>query len=145
MSELKDRLLKQLETDYSEDARNCLKIYEAVKKLNGGSIPSDQWMVLSRVQHLGTHIDSMRVYSPSKIGYVFLKGLERNDEMKTLPITEAEARMIYPNTSGEFKKKLEDVFGIERLTLSFQGLVKTYEDSCEITGSVPDIEEDIKI
>lgn len=52
MSELKDRLLKQLETDYSEDARGCLKIYEAIKKLNGGSIPSDQWMVLSRVQHL---------------------------------------------------------------------------------------------
>ena len=43
MSELKDRLLKQLETDYSEDARGCLKIYEAIKKLNGGSIiPSDQ-------------------------------------------------------------------------------------------------------
>lgn len=39
MSELKDRLLKQLETDYSENARNCLKIYEAIKKLNEGSIP----------------------------------------------------------------------------------------------------------
>lgn len=50
--------------------------------------------------------------------------------------------MIYPNTSGEFKKKLEDIFGIERLTLSFQELVKTYEDACEITGSVPDIECD---
>lgn len=36
MSELKDRLLKQLETDYSEDARDCLKIYETIKKLNGG-------------------------------------------------------------------------------------------------------------
>lgn len=64
MSELKDRLLKQLETDYSENARDCLKIHEAIKKLNGGSIiPSDQWMVLSRVQYLGTHIDPMRVYS----------------------------------------------------------------------------------
>jgi hypothetical protein len=142
MSELKDRLLKQLETDYSEDARNCLKIYEAIKELNEGSIPSDQWMVLSRVQYLGTHIDPMRVYSPSKIDYVFLKGLERDGEMKTLLITETEARIIYPNTSGEFKKKLEDTFGIERLTLSFQELVKTYEDACEITGSVPDIECD---
>lgn len=142
MSEFKDRLLKQLETDYSENARDCLKIYEAIEKLNGGSVPSDQWMVLSRVQHLGTHIDPMRVYSPSEIGYVFLKGLERNDEMKTLPITEAEARMIYSSISGEFKKKLEDIFGIERLTLSFQELVKTYEDACKITGSVPDIECD---
>lgn len=105
MSELKDRLLKQLETDYSEDARDCLKIYEAVKKLNGGSIPSDQWMVLSRVQHLGTHIDSMRVYSPSKIGYVFLKGLERNDEMKTLPITEAEARNIFEYEKSKNNKR----------------------------------------
>ena len=95
MSELKDRLLKQLETDYSEDARDCLKIYETIKKLNGGSIPSDQWMVLSRVQHLGTLIDPMRVYSPSEIGYIFLKGLEKDNEMKVLSITEAEARMIY--------------------------------------------------
>ena len=107
MSEFKDRLLKQLETDYSENARDCLKIYEAIEKLNGGSVPSDQWMVLSRVQHLGTHIDPMRVYSPSKIGYVFLKGLERNDEMKTLLITETEARMIYSSISGEFKKSLK--------------------------------------
>ena len=38
MSELKDRLLKQLETDYSEDARDCLKIYETIKKLNGGDL-----------------------------------------------------------------------------------------------------------
>lgn len=140
MGKLKDRLLRQLGTNYSEDARDCLKIYETIKKLNGGSIPSDQWMVLSRVQHLGTHIDPMRVYSPSEIGYVFLKGLEEDNKMKTLLITEAEARIIYSNTSGEFKKKLEDTFGIERLILDFQGLVKTYEDACEITGSVPDIE-----
>lgn len=117
MSELKDRLLKQLETDYSEDARNCIKIYEAIKELNEGSIPSDQWMVLSRVQYLGTHIDPMRVYSPSKIGYVFLKGLERNDEMKTLLITETEARMIYSSISGEFKKKLEDTLGTRFIDL----------------------------
>lgn len=142
MSELKDRLLQQLETDYSENARDCLKIYETIKKLNGGSIPSDQWMVLSRVQHLGTLIDPMRVYSPSEIGYIFLKGLEKDNEMKVLSITEAEARMIYSSISGEFKKKLEDIFGTERLTLSFQDLVKTYEDACEITGSVPDIEYD---
>lgn len=142
MSELKDRLLKQLETDYSEDVRDCLKIYETIKKLNGGSIPSDQWMVLSRVQYLGTHTDSMRVYSPSEIGYIFLKGLEKDNEMKVLSITEVEARMIYSSISEEFKKKLEDIFGIERLTLSFQDLVKTYEDACEITGSVPDIEYD---
>ena len=32
MSELKDRLLKQLETDYSEDVRDCLKIYETIIK-----------------------------------------------------------------------------------------------------------------
>ena len=84
----------------------------------------------------------MRVYSPSEIDYVFLKGLEKDNKMKTLLITETEARIIYSNTSGEFKKKLEDTFGIERLILSFQDLVKTYEDACEITGSVPDIECD---
>ena len=92
-----------------------LKIYETIKKLNGGSIPSDQWMVLSRVQHLGTHIDPMRVYSPSEIGYIFLKGLEKDNEMKVLSITEVEARMIYSSISGEFKKKLEDIRKQEEL------------------------------
>lgn len=56
---------------------------------------------------------------PSEIGYIFLKGLEKDNEMKVLSITEVGARMIYSNISGEFKKKLEDIFGIERLTLSF--------------------------
>lgn len=81
-----------------------------------------------------------KLFCCHKIGYVFLKGLERNDKMKTLLITGTEARIIYSNTSGEFKKKLEDTFGIERLILNFQELVKTYKDACEITGSVPDIE-----
>lgn len=142
MSELKDRLLKQLETDYSENARDCLKIYEALKELGRGSVPSNQGMALINVRHLKSCSDFTRVYLPSKIGYIFLKGLEKDNKVKTLSITESEARMIYSSVSGEFKKKLKDIFGIERLTLSFQDLVKTYEDACEITGSVPDIECD---
>ena len=44
MSEFKDRLLKQLETDYSENARDCLKIYEAIKKLmEGVSLVINGW------------------------------------------------------------------------------------------------------
>lgn len=144
MSEFKDRLVKQLETDYSKNARDCLKIYEALEELNDGRIPSDQWMVLTNVRHLKSYSGFTRVYLPSKIGYIFLKGLEKVNKMKTLLITEIEARMIYSSVSGEFKKKLEDTFGIERLKLSFQELVKTYKDACEITGSVPDIECDDK-
>ncbi len=34
MSEFKDRLLKQLETSYSENARECLEIYEALADKN---------------------------------------------------------------------------------------------------------------
>ena len=51
---------------------------------------------------------------------------------------------LFPLSSltEEQKEELADIFGIERLTLSFQDLVKTYEDVCEITGSVPDIECD---
>lgn len=50
------------------------------------------------------------------------------------------------SNEGEYRKgnihDLDLVMPIERLTLSFQELVKTYEDACEITGSVPDIECD---
>ena len=53
--------------------------------------------------------------------------------------------MFFSN-EGEYRKgnihDLDLVMPIERLTLSFQELVKTYEDVCEITGSVPDIECD---
>lgn len=140
MSELKDRLLKQLETDYLENAKDCLKIYEALEKLNRGSVPSDQWMSLVNVQHLEAYPNYIRVYSPSDIGYIFLKGLK--GEIKTFTLTLAEAREVYPKVSKEFKRELEDTFGIENLVLSFRELIKTYEDACEITGSVPDIEYD---
>lgn len=105
MSEFKDRLLKQLETSYSENARECLEIYEALEKLNNGSIPSDQWMVLTNVKHLKSYSGFTRVHVPSKIGYIFLKGL-KNQEPKTLLITEKEAREIYPTSSGSFLLKL---------------------------------------
>jgi hypothetical protein len=141
MSELKDRLLKQLETDYSENARECLEIYEALEKLNNGSIPSDQWMVLTNVKHLKSYSGFTRVYIPSKIGYIFLKGL-KNQESKTLLITEKEAREIYSISSGSFRNKLENSFGVERLT--FRNLVKTYEDACEILDIVPEIDCDNK-
>lgn len=80
MSELKDRLLKLLGTNYSGSARDCLRIYEALKELNDGSVPSDQWRVLTRVQFVGTYPNSIRIYFPSRIGHVFLKGLEERQQ-----------------------------------------------------------------
>lgn len=44
---------------------------------------------------------------------------------KTLKITEEQAKKLYLEASANFKDA-----------------VKTYEDACEITGSVPDIEYD---
>lgn len=49
----------------------------------------------------------MRVYSPSEIGYIFLKGLEKDNEMKVLSITEVEARMIYSSISENLRKSLK--------------------------------------
>lgn len=139
MSEFKDQLLKQLETSYSENARECLEIYETLKELNNGSIPSDQWMVLIDVKRLKSYSGFTWIHVPSKVGYIFLKGL-KNQESKTLLITEKEARKIYPTSSGSFRNKLENTFGVERLTLGFRDLVKTYEDACEILDIVPEID-----
>lgn len=77
MSKLKDRLLKQLETDYSEDARDCLIIYEALEEINDGRVPSDQWLVLTKVQFAGPSLDFARIYTPSEVGYIFLEGLRK--------------------------------------------------------------------
>lgn len=75
MGKLIDYLNKQLKTEYKQDAEDCLKIYNKLLELDGKSVWSSQWQLLTDTKFKGFPSDD-RMYKPSKIGYIFLRGIE---------------------------------------------------------------------
>lgn len=69
-----DRLRKQLKTDLKQEAQDCIKIYNCLKELNDGKVWSDHWRVFVTVT-FDKYPSCERMYKPSKIGRVFLKGI----------------------------------------------------------------------
>ena len=62
--------------------------------------------------------------------------------MKTLQITEQNARKLYAKASAEFRTTLEDTFGKEFFSMNITNRIKTYEDACDELGEQP-INEDL--
>ena len=76
MGKLYDRLQKQLKSEeFKKDAEDCLTIYEKLKELNNGSVWDSEWQLLVGVKFKGFPSDE-RIYKPSKIGYIFLRGIK---------------------------------------------------------------------
>ena len=57
--------------------------------------------------------------------------------MKTLQISEQNARKLYKDATPEFKVALEDTFGKAFFSESIMDRVKTYEDACLELGEKP--------
>lgn len=74
MGKLRDRLEKQLETEYKKDAEDCIKIYNHLKE-STGHVWDSEWNPLVTPIFEGFPSDKRR-YKPTSIGYIFLKGLE---------------------------------------------------------------------
>lgn len=73
-----DELKIQLESEdeiVRQDARDCLTIANKLKELEDGRIWSTQWRVLTTVGWIGKVENYRRWYKPSKIGEIFIKGL----------------------------------------------------------------------
>lgn len=71
-----DYLHEQLNSpELKKDAEDCLKIYHKLKKIRNGKVWSTEWSMLVVVHHEG-YPNTKRTYKPSKIGYVFLNGIE---------------------------------------------------------------------
>ena len=64
--------------------------------------------------------------------------------MKTLQISEQDARQLYLTASPEFKTTLEDTFGKDFFSQSIMDRVKTYEDACAVLGEDPMNEESLR-
>ena len=72
-----EELHTQLKSDdekVRQDAKDCLTIANKLKELEDGHIWSTQWRVLTTVGWIGK-VGYRRWYKPSKIGEIFIKGL----------------------------------------------------------------------
>ena len=76
MGKLSDNLNRQLTTEFKEEAKACIKIYDKLKELNEGSVWSSQWNILTDVKFIGQIGKSTRIYRPSKVGEIFINGLK---------------------------------------------------------------------
>lgn len=74
MEKLLKHLNKQLKTEYKDDAEDCLKIYNELKKLNNGHVWESQWNTLVDTIFKGFPNNERR-YKPNNLGRIFLKGL----------------------------------------------------------------------
>ncbi len=80
MGKLNKYLKLQLTSEYKQDALDCIKIKNKLKELNNGHVWSSQWSILVNVIFKGFPSDERR-YKPSKIGYIFLKGLNNESNI----------------------------------------------------------------
>ena len=75
MGKLSNRLQKQLNTEYKQDAEDCIKIYNKLQEMYNGSVWESNWNPLVDTIFKGFPSDERR-YKPSSIGHIFLKGLD---------------------------------------------------------------------
>ncbi len=76
MGKLLDRLEKQLETEYKQDAEDCIKIYNKIKEIHNGHVWQSDWSPLVSTRFEGSYPNSKRIFKPTSVGYIFLKGLK---------------------------------------------------------------------
>ena len=76
MGKLYDRLQKQLQTEYKDDAEDCIKIYNKIKEMKDGHVWDSSWNPLVTVEFLGKYPYQRRYYLTS-MGRIFLKGLNQ--------------------------------------------------------------------
>lgn len=91
MEKLYNSLQRQLKfNEFKEDAEDCLKIYEKLKELNNGSVWQSNWKPLVDVKFIGEYPNSIAIYKPNQMGYVFIKGLEEkkaiSKDVRRIPI-----------------------------------------------------------
>lgn len=76
--ELSNELKNQLKSDdakVKQDAKDCLIIANKLKELDDGHIWSSKWRVLTSVRWVGKGKDCKRLYEPSSVGKIFIKGI----------------------------------------------------------------------
>lgn len=86
MGNIQDSLQKQLKTEYSKEAEDCIKIYNALKaisrkKYGEEHVWSSDWNVLTTTMLVGNFPNIKKMHKPSHIGRVFLKGITYENQV----------------------------------------------------------------
>ena len=76
MAKLLDEIKKKMSNDkFKDDASKVLKIYNGLKNLDDGHIWSSKWRVLVSTTWRKIGDKCEKVYSPTTVGEIFIKGL----------------------------------------------------------------------
>lgn len=80
MSKLYDSLQTQLNTEYKKEAKDCIKIYDKLIAISKETykerhVWGSDWNVLVTTTLTGSYPNVKKVYKPSPVGKVFLKGI----------------------------------------------------------------------
>lgn len=75
MSKLYNDLLRQLETEYKEEAEECIRVYDKLKELNNGSVWQSQWTLLVSTQYVGSYPNSHIISRLTPVGRIFFNGI----------------------------------------------------------------------
>ncbi len=78
MGKLLDSLKDQLKSDLKKDAEDCFKIYNYLKENTGGVWESD-WTKLVQTIFPEKFPSNKKVFKPTEIGRIFLKGLNQSE------------------------------------------------------------------
>ena len=135
MGKLMNYLQKQLKSEdakLKKDAEDCIKIYEKLKEISNGSVWSSNWNQLIQYKFKGLLSDE-RIYYPTKIGYIFLKGIEdkkKAEECETgvRRISIQMAIMSHLSDAQEMSNVGLGEFGNDHINCAKQ-LVLTYPDT----------------
>lgn len=73
MSKLLNELTYQLTTDRSDDAKDCLALYDILLK-ETGSVWESKWDVLTKCEHIGIYPKNKKFYKLNKLGKLVIKG-----------------------------------------------------------------------
>lgn len=117
MGKVLDYLQNQLKSEdakLKKDAEDCIKIYEKLKEINDGSVWGLQWQQLVNPKYKGFPSDD-RTYYPTNIGYVFLKGIEKDK-----PKEERKAGVRYISVQMAIMSHLSDAQEIAAEAISWQ-------------------------
>lgn len=134
MGKLNDYLQKQLKSEdakLKKDAEDCLKIYEKLKEMNNGSVWSSQWQQLATPKFKGFPSDD-RTYSPTAMGYVFLKGIEEKPKEREAGVRFISVQMAIMSHLSDCQEMLSLAsnrdYAIKKMNFVKQ-LVLTYPDT----------------
>lgn len=86
MGNIQDSLQKQLKTEYSKEAEDCIKIYNALKaisrkKYGEEHVWASDWNVLTTTMLVGNFPNIKKMHKPSHVGKVFLKGITYENQV----------------------------------------------------------------